>query len=62
MLPRQQPDRIQKSLSMTIAWWPMLGCFCPSPWPTDIWVWVNWWTAMLTWAKPLAEPTLATRC
>ncbi len=32
-----------------------------SPWST-ICVWVSWWTATLTWAKRLAEPTLATRC
>ena len=36
------------SPSTTTVWWPMPDCSCRSLWPS-IWVWVNWWTATLTW-------------
>ena len=58
MLPRNHPDRIRVS-STTTAWWPMPGCCCLPAWPSA-WVWVNWWTATLTWEMRRAGPTPGT--
>ena len=63
MLPLEPPDRIHVAFDdhrlVATAWLPMPGCCCRPPWPCA-WVWVNWWTATLTWAAPLAGPTPAT--
>ena len=60
MLPRNHPDRIHVAFDdhRLVA---NADCSCRLPWPT-IWVWVNWWTAMLTWEMRRVEPTRETRC
>ena len=63
MLPRNDPDRIQIAFDDHRLVAMTLGCCFRSPWPI-VWDWARcrWWTATLTWAVPLGEPTLGTRC
>ena len=60
MLSPERPDRIHVAFDdhRLVA---NAGLLLPvTLWPSA-WVCPNWLTATLTWAAPLAEPTLATR-
>ena len=59
MLSPEQPDRIHVAFNDPRL---VAGAGLILPVTLAPWEWVSWRIATLTWAVPLGEPTLATRC
>ena len=60
MRPSEQPDRIDIAFD-DHRLVDNVGLILPVT-LAHLLAWASWWTATLTWASPLGEPTLGIRC